>query len=84
MSKAAKRQLSRRDQRMTLRKRIRRFFRALFSSGPQEPWLDTPVGGVGVREPRRPVRPSLSGTAVLEAPPVEMRDVWAVGDDDRG
>jgi hypothetical protein len=78
-------QRARRDQRqLGLRKRITRFVRALFSSGSPEPWLDPPAGGLGVREPRRPVRPSLSGTAVLEAPPEEMRDVWAVGDEDRG
>jgi hypothetical protein len=57
--------------------------RALFSSGPDEPWLEPPEGGLGVREPRRPLRPTLSGTAVLEAPPDERRDVWAVGDDER-
>jgi hypothetical protein len=64
-------------------RRAKRFVRALFSSGSEEPWLDPPAGGVGVREPRRPLRPMLSGTAVLEAPPEERRDVWAVGDEDR-
>jgi hypothetical protein len=65
-------------------RRAKSFVRALFSSGPDEPWLDPPAGGLGVREPRRPLRPTLSGTAVLEAPPEERRDVRAVGDDDRG
>ena len=36
-----------------------------------------------VREPRRPLHPTLSGTAVLEAPPEETRDVWAVGEENR-
>ena len=58
--------------------------RELFSSRPDEPRLDPPAGGVGVREPQRPLRPSLSGTAVLDAPPEERHDVWAIGDDERG
>ena len=47
-----------------------------------DPRLDPPVGGVGVREPRRPVHPSASGAIALEPPPTETRDVWAVGDED--
>ncbi len=66
-----------------LAKRFVRFVRALFSSTPpaDDPWNDT-EGGLGVREPRRPLRPSLSGAVALEAPPAEPRDVWAVGEDD--
>jgi hypothetical protein len=82
MAKRYWRRYARRDERrLSVRKRIARFVRSLFSSGSDEPF-DPPVGGVGVREPRRPLRPSMSGTAVLEAPPEEMRDVWAVGDED--
>ena len=64
-------------------RRFARFLRSLFSSTP--PDADDPrglTGGVGVREPRRPLRPSSSGAVALEAPPDETRDVWAVGDDD--
>jgi hypothetical protein len=64
-------------------RRFGRFLRSLFSSGPPEP--DDPhgfSGGVGVREPRRPVRPSSSGAVALEAPPAETRDVWAVGEEE--
>jgi hypothetical protein len=39
------------------------------------------VGGLGVREPRRPLRPTRSGAVALEVPPDERRDVWAVADD---
>jgi hypothetical protein len=63
-------------------KRFARFVRSLFSSPP--PDADDPraySGGVGVREPRRPVRPSSSGAVALELPPTERTDVWAVGDD---
>jgi len=64
------------------------FVRELFSSKPTteldaDP-RDDPEGGLGVREPRRPIHPTLTGTAVLEAPMEEMRDVWAFADDDRG
>jgi hypothetical protein len=62
--------------------RAARFVRSLFSSAP--PDADDPRGfggGVGVREPRRPIRPESSGAVALEAPPEERRDVWAVGDD---
>jgi len=82
--RARRRSARRSEPRPSARERIARFVRALFSSGPPEPWLEPPAGGLGVREPRRPLHPTLSGTAVLEAPPEEMRDVWAVGDEDRG
>jgi hypothetical protein len=62
--------------------RAARFLRSLFSSTPD---ADDPrgfSGGVGVREPRRPLRPLSSGAVALEAPPEETRDVWAVGEDD--
>jgi hypothetical protein len=64
-------------------RRFARFVRSLFSSPP--PDSDDPrwyTGGVSVREPRRPVRPSSSGAVALEPPPAETRDVWAVGEDD--
>jgi len=64
------------------------FIRKLFSSKPPtEPGVDPRddfEGGLGVREPRRPLHPTLSGTAVLEAPTDEKRDVWAIGDETRG
>jgi hypothetical protein len=63
------------------------FVRELFSSDPPIDPTDDPrglEGGLGVREPRRPFQPSLSGAVALEAPPDERRDVWAVGDEDRG
>jgi hypothetical protein len=43
--------------------------RALFGgSGMSESLDDDLDGGVGVREPRRPLAPTLSGAAVLELP----------------
>lgn len=85
MAKRAMHRRARRDKRrLSVRERIVRFVRALFSSGSYDEPFDPPVGGVGVREPRRPLHPTLSGTAMLEAPPQEMRDVWAVADEDRG
>jgi hypothetical protein len=72
--------------RATVRDRIARFVKAIFSSrssrwGPDDPRWDEPSGGIGTREPRRPLRPNLSGTVALEAPPDERRDVRAVGGD---
>jgi hypothetical protein len=64
-------------------KRVARFVRSLFSSPP--PDADDPRGfggGVGVREPRRPLPPTSSGAVALEPPPTEARHVWAVGEDD--
>jgi len=71
--------------RQTLRQRIGQFLRSLFSSGPQE--TDDPrgfSGGVGVREPRKPLHPSSSGAVALEAPPAEALEVWAVGEEESG
>jgi hypothetical protein len=69
--------------RRSVRDRIARFFRAIFSSRPSwppdDPRWDSPEGGVGVREPRRPLLPHLSGSVALEPPPDDRRDVWAVG-----
>lgn len=87
MGRRAKRRRVRRLQRRpSVLGRFVRFVRELFSGGP-ESWReapDSPSGGVGVREPRRPNRPSSSGAVALEAPPEEKRDVWAVGEEDRG
>ena len=64
------------------RQRFTRFVRALFSSGgAQDLPPDELEGGVGVREPRRPVRPSSAGAVALEPPPTERRDVRAIGED---
>jgi hypothetical protein len=72
-----------RDRRPHLFRRVARFVRAFFSSGPlSDVWEDGLDGGVGTREPRRPIRPSLSGAVALEAPPAERRDVRAIGEDD--
>jgi hypothetical protein len=56
-----------------LRKRISRFVRALFGSSPGR-WDDDVDGGVGVREPRRPLTPSLTGAAALDLPIDEPDD----------
>lgn len=76
--------MTRRAKRPGLGHRFIRFVRALFSSGPSQDELDDgPTGGLGVREPRKPVHPSRSGSVALEAPPAETKDVWAVGDESR-
>ena len=63
-------------------RRIARRVRQLFTSGPPPADPDDEVeGGVGVREPRRPHRPSQSGAVALEPPPTEQRDVRAIGED---
>jgi hypothetical protein len=52
-----------------LRRPFARFVRALFggsSSGGR--WDDETEGGIGVREPRRPLTPSLTGAAALDLP----------------
>ena len=62
--------------------RIARRVRQLFTSGPPPSDTDDELeGGVGVREPRRPHRPSQSGAVALEPPPTEQRDVRAIGED---
>jgi hypothetical protein len=55
--------------RLPIRKRIAKFVRALFGGGSSAPdaWDDAD-GGVGVREPRRPLAPSLSGAVALDLP----------------
>jgi hypothetical protein len=73
------------NRRASIRERIARFVRSIFSSRPDwlrdEPW-DEPAGGIGTREPRRPIRPTRSGAVALEAPRDERRDVRAVGSSD--
>ena len=59
-----------------LRKRIARVARALFRGGGgswRDAWNDK-EGGVGVREPRRPLAPTLAGGAALELPGDESDD----------
>jgi hypothetical protein len=52
-----------------LPRRIARFVRALFGGGSSSgSWDDDAEGGVGVREPRRPLTPTLSGAAALDLP----------------
>jgi hypothetical protein len=78
------RQRRRTHRRESILARAAWFLRSLFSSPPPE--ADDPrgfSGGVGVREPRRPLRPTSSGAVALEAPPEERRDVWAVGEEER-
>ena len=59
-----------------IRKRIARFVRALFGgSGLAREWGDEAEGGVGVREPRRPFSPSLTGAAALELPTADGGDL---------
>ncbi len=62
--------------------RIARRVRQLFSSGRPPADVDDELeGGVGVREPRRPHRPSQSGAVALEPPPTAKRDVRAIGEE---
>jgi hypothetical protein len=77
-----RRSARRQKRRESILARVARFVRSVFSSPP--PDADDPrglTGGVGMREPRRPIRPTSSGAVALEAPPEERRDVRAVGDD---
>ena len=53
---------------LRLRKRIAGFVRALFGGGSSGRAWDDVDGGVGVREPRRPLTPSLTGAAALPLP----------------
>ena len=74
----------RQERRASVRQRIARAARALFSSGApdwpsDDPRWDRPVGGVGVREPLHPRRPMLTGAVALPEPPPEQRDVDAIG-----
>jgi hypothetical protein len=68
--------------------RVARRIRALFSSTPPDEYgddvFDQLEGGLGVREPRRPLRPSTGGAVALDVPPPQTRDVWAVGEEDGG
>lgn len=82
--RARRRDARRQQRRLSLRQRVVRFVRALFSTRPRDEWDDASEGGLGVREPRRPLHPSMSGAVTLEAPPEERRDVWAVGEENRG
>jgi hypothetical protein len=48
--------------------------RALFGGGSSPgAWDDEAEGGVGVREPRRPLTPNLTGAAALDLPEDEPR-----------
>jgi len=59
----------RRRRTLGLRRRIASFVRALFGgSASSGSWDDETEGGVGVREPRRPLTPSLTGAAALDLP----------------
>ena len=75
-----KRRARRQEKRAVARalRRVREFFSAEPRVLPDDDQVDS-AGGLGVREPRRPLHPSLSGPNALEAPPEELRDVWAVG-----
>jgi hypothetical protein len=59
---------------LRLARRITRSIRALFGGGDwRSSWNDT-EGGVGVREPRRPLAPTLAGGAALELPREDSDD----------
>jgi hypothetical protein len=64
-------------------RRIARLVHALFGDGSAggSSSSEGRSGGTGVREPRRPLTPSLSGAVALEIPIDETRDVRAVGDE---
>ena len=62
-------------------RRIARFVHALFGGGSSGDSSEGRSGGMGVREPRRPLTPSLSGAVALEIPIDETRDVRAVADE---
>jgi hypothetical protein len=63
-------------------RRVSRFIRSLFSSDPGREEGDAEDGGLGVREPRRPLHPTRSGAVALEPPRAQAQDVWAVGEGD--
>ena len=52
-----------------LPRRIVRFGKALFGGGAGGGGWDDVDGGAGVREPRRPLAPTLSGAAVIRSSP---------------
>jgi hypothetical protein len=56
-----------------LGRRIARFVKALFGGGSSD-GRDEAEGGVGVREPRRPLAPTLSGAAAVELPTDDSDD----------
>jgi hypothetical protein len=44
--------------------------RAIFGgASPSDPRDESDEGGIGVREPRRPLTPSLTGAAAVDLPP---------------
>ncbi|MGH3127638.1 MAG: hypothetical protein ACRDPX_06950 [Gaiellaceae bacterium] len=57
-----------------LPRRIVRSLRALFGGGDWRGAWDDAEGGTGVREPRRPLAPTLAGGAALELPSDESDD----------
>jgi hypothetical protein len=57
-----------------LARRIARSIRALFGGGDWRSSWDDTEGGVGVREPRRPLAPTLAGGAALALPPDDSDD----------
>jgi hypothetical protein len=81
--RAKRRKKARRhERRSSLRERFARLAKQLFGGTPDFPpgeW-GRPAGGVGVREPLHPRRPTLSGAVSLDEPPPELRDVRAVAD----
>ena len=59
-------------------RRIARFAHALLGGGSTGDSSEGRSGGTGLREPRRPLTPSLSGAVALEIPMDETRDARAV------
>jgi hypothetical protein len=62
------------SRRLGIHERIARFVRKLFGSPDSLGDWDDAEGGVGVREPRRPLAPTLSGAAALELPADDSDD----------
>ena len=65
----------------TAPRRIARFLHVLFGGGSTGDSSDGRNGGTGVREPRRPLTPSLSGAVAFEIPIDETRDARAAADE---